>query len=52
MKARNDEICRTLTNNQVKKWTGKVPSVKLTAKYALLNKIDVINWVPTSHTSE
>ncbi|MCI30625.1 envelope-like protein, partial [Trifolium medium] len=52
MKASNDEICRTLTNNQVRKWEGKVPSVKLTAKYALLNKIVVINWVPTSHTSE
>ncbi|MCI33476.1 envelope-like protein, partial [Trifolium medium] len=25
---------------------------KLTAKFALLNKIGVVNWVPTSHTSE
>ncbi|MCH93361.1 hypothetical protein A2U01_0014310 [Trifolium medium] len=52
MKATYDEICMTLTNNQVRKWPGKIPSVKLTAKYARLNKIVVINWVPTSHTSE
>ncbi|MCH84852.1 envelope-like protein [Trifolium medium] len=52
MLATNDEIYKTLTNNQVRKWPGKIPSVKLTAKYALLNKIAVINWVPTSYTSE
>ncbi|MCI53526.1 envelope-like protein, partial [Trifolium medium] len=53
LKATDDEICRTITGNLVKHWprNDKLSSTKLTAKYALLNKIDVVNWVPTTHTS-
>ncbi|MCH88394.1 envelope-like protein, partial [Trifolium medium] len=52
MQVSNDEIFKTLTNNQVRKWSGNIQSAKLTAKYALLNKIGVINWVPTRQNSE
>ncbi|PNY13323.1 envelope-like protein [Trifolium pratense] len=52
MKVSNDEIFQTFTNNQVRKWPSKIFSAKLIAKYALLNKIGVANWVPTSHTLE
>ncbi|MCH98861.1 envelope-like protein, partial [Trifolium medium] len=36
----------------VKVWPrkDKLSSTKLTAKYALLNKIVVVNWVPTTHS--
>ncbi|PNX91406.1 hypothetical protein L195_g047537 [Trifolium pratense] len=34
------------------KYVPKCTDQKLTAKYALLNKIGVTNWVPTSHTFE
>jgi hypothetical protein len=30
---------------------GKVPSVMLSVKYAILNMIGAINWVPTTHSS-
>ncbi|PNX79936.1 envelope-like protein [Trifolium pratense] len=52
MKVSNDEICKTLTNNTVRKWPGNIQSAKLTAEYALLNEIGVTNWALTSHTSE
>ncbi|MCI13444.1 envelope-like protein, partial [Trifolium medium] len=54
LEANEDEICRTLTGNIVKKWPrkDKLSSTKLTAKYALLNKIVVVNWVPTTHSSD
>ncbi|MCH93886.1 envelope-like protein, partial [Trifolium medium] len=49
----DDEVRRTITRNQVKKWNKKQPiaATKLTAKYAILNKIAVVNWVPTTHTT-
>ncbi|WJX33275.1 hypothetical protein P8452_21494 [Trifolium repens] len=31
---------------------GKVPSVMLSVKYAILNRIGTANWVPTTHTSD
>jgi hypothetical protein len=31
---------------------GKVPSVMLSVKYAILNRIGTVNWVPTTHTSD
>ncbi|PNX83387.1 envelope-like protein, partial [Trifolium pratense] len=30
----------------------KVPAVKLTQKYAILNRIASVNWVPTTHASD
>ncbi|KAK2396678.1 hypothetical protein QL285_058320 [Trifolium repens] len=53
MEATNNQICKTITANQVKMWPlkGKVPSVMLSVKYAILNRIGAINWVPTTHSS-
>jgi hypothetical protein len=50
----NNEVCKTITANQVKVWPlkGKVPSVMLSVKYAILNRIGTANWVPTTHTSD
>ncbi|KAK2410040.1 hypothetical protein QL285_045432 [Trifolium repens] len=49
----NNHVCKTITANQVKVWPlkGKVPFVMLSVKYAILNRIGAVNWVPTSHTS-
>jgi hypothetical protein len=49
----NNQVCKTITANQVKVWPlkGKVPSVMLSVKYAILNRISAGNWVPTTHTS-
>ncbi|KAK2436585.1 hypothetical protein QL285_021571 [Trifolium repens] len=54
MEVTNNHVCKTLTANQVKIWPsrGKVPSVMLSVKYAILNRIDTANWVPTTHTSD
>ncbi|WJX28542.1 hypothetical protein P8452_17244 [Trifolium repens] len=50
----NNQVCKTITANQVKVWPlkGKVPSVMLSVKYAILNRIGTANWVPTTHTSD
>jgi hypothetical protein len=50
----NNEVCKTITANQVKVWPlkGKVPSVMLSVKYVILNRIGAVNWVPTTHTSD
>ncbi|KAK2417457.1 hypothetical protein QL285_039754 [Trifolium repens] len=50
----NNEVCKTITANQVKVWPlkGKVPFVMLSVKYAILNRIGTANWVPTTHTSD
>jgi hypothetical protein len=50
----NNVVCKTITANQVKVWLqkGKVPSVMLSVKYAILNRIGAVNWVPTTHTSD
>ncbi|WJX88306.1 hypothetical protein P8452_70411 [Trifolium repens] len=49
----NNQICKTITANQVKVWPlkGKVPSAMLSIKYAILNRIGAVNWVPTTHSS-
>ncbi|WJX45421.1 hypothetical protein P8452_32303 [Trifolium repens] len=54
MEVTNNNVCKTLTANQVKIWPsrGKVPSVMLSVKYAILNRIGTANWVPTTHTSD
>ncbi|MCH95220.1 envelope-like protein, partial [Trifolium medium] len=48
-----NDICKTLTGNLVKAWPKKnnQPATKLTAKYALLNKIAAVNWVSTTHSN-
>ncbi|KAK2374222.1 hypothetical protein QL285_075199 [Trifolium repens] len=53
LKIHNNEVCKVITANQVKVWPmkGKVPSCMLSVKYAVLNRIGTINWVPTTHSS-
>jgi hypothetical protein len=50
----DNALCKALTGGQVKAWPirAKVPAGKLTVKYALLNRIGSVNWVPTLHTSD
>ncbi|XP_045791671.1 uncharacterized protein LOC123886395 [Trifolium pratense] len=47
-------VCKTITANKVKTWPKKekVPAVKLTQKYTILNRIASVNWVPTTHASD
>ncbi|MCH93305.1 envelope-like protein, partial [Trifolium medium] len=54
MEVTDNEVCKTITSNHVKQWPrkGMLSSVKLTVKYALLNRIGAVNWVPTSHSSD
>ncbi|XP_045831414.1 uncharacterized protein LOC123922769 [Trifolium pratense] len=50
----DNEVCKTITAEKVKTWPkkAKVPAVKLTQKYAILNRIASVNWVPTTHASD
>jgi hypothetical protein len=50
----DDSICKSITGGKVKHWPKKrkLPASKLTPLYTILNKIDVANWVPTTHRSE
>ncbi|KAK2388742.1 hypothetical protein QL285_062388 [Trifolium repens] len=54
MEVTNNQVCKTITADQVKVWPlkGKAPSVMLSVKYAILNRIGTVNWVPTTHTSD
>jgi hypothetical protein len=54
MEAGDNVVCQTITAKQVKVWPkkGKVPSVMLSVKYAILNRIGAVNWVPTTHSSD
>ncbi|GAU48358.1 hypothetical protein TSUD_282610 [Trifolium subterraneum] len=47
-----NEICKTLTGGLVKVWPKKnLPAAKLKTKYAILNKIALFNWAPTTHSN-
>ncbi|XP_045791760.1 uncharacterized protein LOC123886487 [Trifolium pratense] len=48
-----DEVCKTITGNSIQAWPKKnnLSATRLTAKYALLNKIAAANWVPTTHSN-
>lgn len=48
-----DNICRTITGNRLKQWPCqmKLSASQLSPLYAVLNKIVVVNWVPTTHSS-
>ncbi|MCI31680.1 envelope-like protein, partial [Trifolium medium] len=45
MEVTDNVICKTITGNQVKQWPrkDKLSSIKLTVKYAILNKIAAVN---------
>ncbi|CAJ2633262.1 unnamed protein product [Trifolium pratense] len=49
----DNEICRTITGNRLKQWPSqiKLSASQLSPLYAILNKIVVVNWVPTTHSS-
>ncbi|XP_057417979.1 uncharacterized protein LOC130712157 [Lotus japonicus] len=48
-----DTVAEELTAGRVKKWPAKKPLSTgfLSVKYAILNRIGVVNWVPSNHTS-
>ncbi|XP_057443979.1 uncharacterized protein LOC130736150 [Lotus japonicus] len=48
-----DVIAKEITAGQVKKWPIKklLSTGTLSVKYAILNRIGAVNWVPTQHTS-
>ncbi|XP_057444768.1 uncharacterized protein LOC130737014 [Lotus japonicus] len=48
-----DVIAKELTVGLVQKWPKKklLPTGNLSVKYAILNRIGAVNWVPTQHTS-
>ncbi|XP_057444115.1 uncharacterized protein LOC130736292 [Lotus japonicus] len=47
-----DVIAKEITDVQVKKWPIKklLSTGTLSVKYAILNRIGAVNWVPTQHT--
>ncbi|XP_057418820.1 uncharacterized protein LOC130713034 [Lotus japonicus] len=48
-----DTIAEELTGGKVTKWPAKklLSTGYLTVKYAILNRIGVVNWIPSNHTS-
>ncbi|MEX5523392.1 hypothetical protein ABFV50_32950, partial [Bacillus cereus] len=48
-----DDVAKELTAGYVKKWPSKklLSTGNLSVKYAILNRIGAVNWVPTQHTS-
>ncbi|XP_057452374.1 uncharacterized protein LOC130744199 [Lotus japonicus] len=48
-----DKVAKELTTGQVKKWPAKklLSTGLLSVKYAILNRIGVVNWIPSHHTS-
>ncbi|XP_057426338.1 uncharacterized protein LOC130719746 [Lotus japonicus] len=48
-----DVVAKELTAGQVQKWPKKklLSTCNLSVKYAILNRIGAVNWVPTQHTS-
>ncbi|XP_057418537.1 uncharacterized protein LOC130712734 [Lotus japonicus] len=48
-----DRVAKELTARQVKKWPAKklLSTGLLSVKYAILNRIGVVNWIPSHHTS-
>ncbi|XP_050909597.1 uncharacterized protein LOC127123421 [Lathyrus oleraceus] len=49
----DNQVCREITARKVNVWPVKkhLPAGKLTVKYAILHKIEAVNWVPTNHIS-
>ncbi|KAK2378168.1 hypothetical protein QL285_078752 [Trifolium repens] len=54
LKVSDAQVCKVITANQIKVWPkkGKIPSAKLSVKYAMLNRIAATNWAPTTHSSD
>jgi hypothetical protein len=49
-----NEVCKTITANQVKQWPkkGKLQASKLSVKFVVLNRIAAANWVLTTNTCD
>ncbi|KAK2397696.1 hypothetical protein QL285_059245 [Trifolium repens] len=49
-----NKVCKVLTANHIKVWPrkGTISAVKMSVKYAILNRIGAANWVPTTHSSD
>jgi hypothetical protein len=45
-------VCKEITANQIMVWPKKkkISSAKLSVRYAILNRIAAVNWVPTTHS--
>jgi hypothetical protein len=54
LQATDSQISREIYANQVKAWPKKkkISFGKLSVKYAILNRIAAVNWVPTTHSSD
>jgi len=54
LEVNDNQVRREITANQVATWPkkGKIPSGKLSVKYAILNRIGTTNSVPTTHSSD
>jgi len=52
LEATDNQVSREVTTNKVRTWPkkGKISSKKLSVKYTILNRIGVVNWVPTTHS--
>lgn len=50
----DNQVCKEVTANQIKVCPKKkkISSRKLSVKYAILNRIAAVNWVPTTHSSD
>lgn len=50
----DNQVCKEVTSNQIKVCPKKkkISSRKLSVKYAILNRIAAVNWVPTTHSSD
>ncbi|XP_058764432.1 uncharacterized protein LOC131637883 [Vicia villosa] len=49
----DNQVCKVITANQVNTWhvNDKLPSSKLSVKYAILHRIRAANWVITNNSS-
>jgi len=53
-KVTENQVSKEITANHVKVWPkkGRISSGKLSVKYAILDQIAAINWIPTTHSSD
>ncbi|TYK25845.1 uncharacterized protein E5676_scaffold436G00540 [Cucumis melo var. makuwa] len=48
----NEVLASVLSDRTLSSWPiNEIPVVALSVKYAILHKIDIVNWFPSSHAS-
>ncbi|CAJ2661763.1 unnamed protein product [Trifolium pratense] len=54
LKVTDNEVCKVLTRGRIKVWPtkAKLAATSLSPFYAVLNRIAVHNWVPTTHSGD